>query len=128
MNPEHVLPVVVIGAGPVGLAAAARLVERGIRHWSSSAVQAGAAVEEWGHVRVFSPWEYNIDAAGRKLLEMNGWHAPDPRALPTGRELVRDYLAPLAAHPAIASHIVFGAGVEQSPASGWTKWRRPVGK
>ena len=113
MNPEHVLPVVVIGAGPVGLAAAARLVERGMTPLVfERGPGVGAALEEWGHVRVFSPWEYNIDAAGRKLLEMNGWHAPDPRGLPTGRELVRDYLAPLAAHPAIASHIVFGATVD----------------
>ena len=73
---------------------------------------AGAALEAWGHVRVFSPWAYNIDAAARSLLEDGGWQAPDPEALPTGHELVRDYLAPLAAHPAIAPHVILGATVE----------------
>ena len=58
------LPVVVIGAGPVGLAAAVRLVERGICPLVlERGLGAGAAVDGWGHVRVFSPWGYNIDAA-----------------------------------------------------------------
>lgn len=57
------LPVVVIGTGPVGLAAAARLFERGIRPLIlERGLGAGATVESWGHVRVFSPWAYNIDA------------------------------------------------------------------
>jgi len=58
--------------------------------------QAGASVAQWGHVRLFSPWKYVIDAAARRLLEANGWTAPDPEWLPTGAELVSDYLAPLA--------------------------------
>ena len=66
---EH-LPVAVVGAGPVGLAAAARLVERGIAPVVfERGTAAGAAVAGWGHVRVFSPWSYNIDAAARALLE-----------------------------------------------------------
>lgn len=106
------LPVAVIGAGPVGLAAAARLVERGlVPLLFERAVSPGAALLAWGHVRVFSPWRYNIDAAARALLERSGWRAPDPDALPTGAEIVRDYLAPLAAHPALAPHLVLGATV-----------------
>ena len=66
----------------------------------------------WGHVRVFSPWSYNVDAAARDLLAAIGWRAPDPEAMPTGRDLVREYLAPLAAHPAIAPNLTFGARVE----------------
>ena len=74
MNTVEELPVVVIGAGPVGLAAAARLVERGIRPLVlERGLGAGAAVDGWGHVRVFSPWAYNIDAAARSLLEAGGW-------------------------------------------------------
>ena len=103
MDGIETLPIVVIGAGPVGLAAAARLVERGLRPFVlERGPEAGAAVAAWGHVRVFSPWSYNIDAAARDLLAAIGWRAPDPEALPTGRDLVREYLAPLAAHPAIA--------------------------
>ncbi|MGV9326448.1 NAD(P)-binding domain-containing protein [Streptosporangium sandarakinum] len=51
---------------------------------------------QWGHVRVFSPWKYNIDAAARRLLQAGGWTAPDADWLPTGAELIDDYLAPLA--------------------------------
>ncbi|MET8987798.1 FAD-dependent oxidoreductase [Nonomuraea wenchangensis] len=91
------LPVVVIGAGPVGLAAAAHLAERDI---DFAILEAGdgvaASVAQWGHVRVFSPWKYNIDAAARRLLEADGWSAPDPDWLPTGAELIDDYLTPLA--------------------------------
>ena len=69
MDSVEDLPVVVIGAGPVGLAAAARLVERGIRPLVlERGMGAGAAVDGWGHVRVFSPWTYNIDAAARGLV------------------------------------------------------------
>ncbi|WP_245472937.1 FAD-dependent oxidoreductase, partial [Mesorhizobium sp. M7A.F.Ca.MR.148.00.0.0] len=72
------LPVAVIGAGPVGLAAAAHLVERGITPLVLERGESvGAALLEWGHVRVFSPWEYNIDAAARALLDRSGWTAPD---------------------------------------------------
>ena len=91
------LPVVVIGSGPVGLAAAAHLVTRGIR---PLVLEAGstpaAAVAEWGHIGLFSPWKYNIDEAARSLLAPTGWQEPDGDYLPTGAELIRDYLKPLA--------------------------------
>ena len=84
------LPVVVIGAGPVGLAAAAHLVERGLEPIVLEAGdQVGAAIREWGHVRLFSPWRYDIDAAARRLLEPSRLdRSPDPDGLPTGEELV----------------------------------------
>ncbi|MFC5819235.1 FAD-dependent oxidoreductase [Nonomuraea harbinensis] len=91
------LPVAVVGAGPVGLAAAAHLAERGLDFVVLEAgEQAGASVAQWGHVRVFSPWKYDIDPAARRLLEADGWSAPDSEWLPTGTELIDDYLAPLA--------------------------------
>ncbi|WP_435528402.1 NAD(P)-binding domain-containing protein [Mesorhizobium shangrilense] len=106
------LPVAVIGAGPVGLAAAAHLVQRGIRPLILERGESvGAALLEWGHVRVFSPWEYNIDAAARTLLERSGWKAPDEQGLPTGGEIVSDYLAPLSALPAIAANLKLGVEV-----------------
>jgi thioredoxin reductase len=110
---ERVQPsVIVIGAGPVGLAAAAHLVARGLTPLILERGPAiGTSLRAWGHVRVFSPWEYNIDSAARLLLEDVGWIAPDPKALPTGSELIRDYLAPLARHPAIAPHLVRNAAV-----------------
>ncbi|GAA1628224.1 NAD(P)-binding domain-containing protein [Nonomuraea maheshkhaliensis] len=91
------LPVVVIGAGPTGLAAAAHLAERDLDFLVLEAGgQAGASIAKWGHVRVFSPWRYNIDAAARRLLDGAGWQAPDDDWLPTGAEIIEDYLAPLA--------------------------------
>ncbi|MDY0984195.1 NAD(P)-binding domain-containing protein [Microbacterium sp. CFBP9023] len=90
------LPIVVIGAGPQGLAAAAHLVER---REDVVVLERGrgpaAAVSEWGHVRLFSAWPELTDAAARRLLEPTGWTAPTA-GCPTGAEWVSDYLAPLA--------------------------------
>ncbi|SIM56745.1 FAD-dependent oxidoreductase [Micromonospora cremea] len=113
MSAPNELPVVVIGAGPVGLAAAAHLHERGIPFTVLEAGDtAGAAVRQWGHVRVFSPWRYNIDPAARRLLDEAGWIAPDLEALPTGGELVGDYLQPLAELPQLKPHLRYGARIE----------------
>ena len=104
------LPVAIIGAGPVGLAAAANLVERGIAVKVYEAGQeAGANIRGWGHVRLFSPWEFNIAPAARALLANVGWEEPDGQAYPTGGELVDRYLAPLSVTPALAAVIEYGA-------------------
>lgn len=66
---------------------------------------AGASVLEWGHVRLFSPWRYNVDQAAEALLRATGWTPPDPDTLPTGRDLVERYLAPLADLPQIRPHL-----------------------
>jgi len=100
------LPIAIIGAGPVGLAAAAQLTKRGATPLVFEAgPSAGANVLEWGQVRIFSPWKYDIDPSARELLERTGWTAPDGEAYPTGRELVEQYLAPLAV--ALAANIRF---------------------
>ncbi|MGI5520012.1 FAD-dependent oxidoreductase [Micromonospora sp. CA-259024] len=113
MSTLNELPVVVIGAGPVGLAAAAHLHERGIAFTVLEAGDTpGAAVRQWGHVRVFSPWRYNIDPAARRILDEAGWVAPALEALPTGAELVGDYLQPLAELPQLKPHLRYGARVE----------------
>lgn len=92
------LPVAVIGAGPVGLAAAAHLQTSGLPLRIFEAGEAaGTNVRAWGHVRVFSPWRYNVDAAAAKLLRASGWVAPPDGELPTGAEIHERYLAPLAA-------------------------------
>ena len=90
-------PVVVIGAGPVGLAAAAELRARDLPALVlEKGDHAGAAVSEWGHVRLFSMWRDLVDPAAEKLLAATGWRHPDGGGYPTGREWVEDYLAPLA--------------------------------
>ncbi|HEX6344957.1 NAD(P)-binding domain-containing protein [Umezawaea sp.] len=91
------LPVVVVGAGPVGLAAAAHLVERGITPLVLEAGPgAGAAVARWHHVRLFSAWPELVDPAAARLLEPTGWRRPT-EGYPTGAEWVERYLGPLAA-------------------------------
>lgn len=106
------LPVAVIGAGPIGLAAAAQLLVLGIEPLVLEAGPAiGAAVRTWGHVRMFSPWAFNIDPAARALLAAEGWTAPDREAFPTGAELLARYLAPLAATAALRGRIRTGARV-----------------
>ena len=104
------LPVVVVGAGPVGLAAAAELVERGQRPLVlEKADQAGAAVAEWHHVRLFSQWSELIDPAAGRLLAGTGWQRPDGATYPAGREWASQYLRPLA--DALGDQVVFGAEV-----------------
>lgn len=103
-SPAHQdLPVAVIGAGPVGLAAAAHLMARGLQ---PLILEAGAGVGthllDHGHVRLFSPWRYNLDAAMRGQLEASGWQAPRPDDLPLAREVVEKVLRPFAALPAVA--------------------------
>ncbi|WP_234379774.1 NAD(P)-binding domain-containing protein [Streptomyces caniscabiei] len=91
------LPVVVIGAGPVGLAAAARLVERGIEPLVLEAgPAAGSAVRGWSHVRLFSTWGEVVDPAAEKLLAPTGWVRPDAAVYPTGGDWAEQYLQPLA--------------------------------
>jgi thioredoxin reductase len=100
------LPVAIIGAGPVGLAAAAHLAVRGMPFVVFERGPTPAtAMAEWGHVTFFSPWRYVVDAAARRLLEDVGWSMPDPDRDPTGRELIDHYLLPLASHPAIAPNL-----------------------
>ena len=89
--------VAIIGAGPVGLAAAAHVLERGMSPIVLEAgPEAGHAVRQWQQVQLFSPWEYNVDKAAARLLAPTGWNSPDPQSYPTGGELLDRYLTPLA--------------------------------
>lgn len=116
------LPVAVIGGGPIGLAAAAHLLARGLRPAIfEKGEQVATNVRDFGHVRLFSPWRFNIDRASQTLLEEAGWSAPDPDALPTGAEIYRDYLRPLAAHPAITAHLFLDREVTSIARRGFDK-------
>ena len=100
------LPVAIIGAGPVGLAAAAHVVSRSLTPVVFEAGRnVGDGVRRWGHVRVFSPWSLNVDPLAADLLTRRGWTMPPGDEFPTGRDLVERYLEPLAALPEIAPHL-----------------------
>ena len=116
------LPIAVIGGGPVGLAAAAHLIERGL---AVRLYEAGASVaanmRDWGHVRTFSPWRYSIDAVAAAILRRYGWVSPPADAMPTGADLYEHYLKPLAATPALAAVVETGAKVTAISRQGMDK-------
>ncbi len=104
------MTIAIIGAGPVGLAAAAHLLARGA---TPSVLEAGPAaghaVRQWGHVRMFTPWRYCIDHQAAALLAAYGWTAPPEDDIPDGNALVARYLEPLAA--ALAPYVRYGSRV-----------------
>jgi thioredoxin reductase len=117
---EH--PVAVIGGGPVGLAAAAHLIARNVPvRLYEAGKTVGASVRDWGHVRTFSPWRYNIDSASRKLLEASQWREPSLDVMPNGAEIYDEYLRPLAATPEMATIIETGADVKAVTRQGMDK-------
>ncbi len=101
------LPVAVIGSGPIGLAAAANLVDRDLEPLIFEAgPRIAAGVRDWGHVRLFTPWSYLMDPVGRRLLEASGaWRTPNEQEVPLADELVEQFLEPLAGLESIAPHV-----------------------
>jgi thioredoxin reductase len=100
---NQILPIAIIGGGPIGLAAASHLILRGlpVRLFESGNVIA-PNLRDWGHVRLFSIWEQCVDEAAVTLLKRHGWQSPPVGKLPLGRDLVEHYLQPLAATPELA--------------------------
>ncbi len=114
--------VAIIGAGPVGLAAAAHAPGRGLEPIVLEAgSKVGHTVHQWSHVRMFSPWRYNIDTASEALLREEGWNSPDPDQYPTGGELVDHYLEPLATRTRLSRHIRTNARVIAIARAGFDK-------
>src|SRR5680860_666990 len=119
-------PVVVIGAGPVGLAAAAHLLAREIEPLVlERGDRVGASVAGWGHVRFFSPWRYSVDRAAADLLNASGWEAPDADSYPTGADLIDRYLRPLADLPELRDRIRLGTEVMSVTRDGFDKMKTP---
>lgn len=120
----HGLPVAVIGAGPVGLAAAARLLERGIEPLVLEAgASVGANLLDYGHVRLFSPWRFDVDPAIAARLEAAGWQAPPAEDLPLARDVVERVLQPFAALPEVARCLRLGTRVTAIAREGFDKAR-----
>ncbi len=97
----------IIGAGPIGLEAAAWAAAQG---WDFTLFEAGEIAEHlrrWGHVRLFSPFGLNHSSWSLELLERHhpGYRPPAADALLDAAEHRRRYLLPLAAVPPMASRI-----------------------
>src|SRR5215467_4710154 len=116
--------VAVVGAGPVGLAAACHLLARGEQPLVLEAGDGpGHAVRQWSHVGMFSPWELNTDKEAVKLLRVHGWRHPQADTFPTGRDLVMQYLEPLARLGALEPHIHYRTRVTAVSRKGFDKVR-----
>ncbi|MBP6702601.1 MAG: NAD(P)-binding protein [Vicinamibacteria bacterium] len=122
MKPSTTLPVAVIGAGPVGLAAVAHLLDRGIESVVlERAANVGGHLQEFGHVRLFSPWRYNLDKAMKARLLASEWTEPDPDELPTAGQLLDRSLRPFAALPEVAPRLRLRSRVVAITRSGLDK-------
>ncbi|MEA2568988.1 MAG: hypothetical protein QOI24_989 [Acidobacteriota bacterium] len=87
--------VVVIGAGPMGLAAAVGARKRGFDVTVLEAGDVGAALDRWGPVRCFTPLAMNLPEEMLRAVDV------DRNALLTGPEMRRLVLEPLVARLAI---------------------------
>ncbi|HVP14232.1 MAG TPA: hypothetical protein VMS88_01735 [Terriglobales bacterium] len=95
----------IVGAGPVGLEAAAAALDHGFDVHVFEQGEVGSHPIAWGHVRMFTPWSANLGPRARVRLEAAGWTAPDPDARPTGLELAERYLEPLASLPELKERV-----------------------
>ncbi|MDE5055426.1 NAD(P)-binding domain-containing protein [Niallia taxi] len=106
------LPIAIIGAGLVGLAAAAHLIQYKQKVIILEAgTEVGANILTWKHIKLFSQWKYNIDKAASSLLEKYEWEKPNLEEIPTGKELVEKYLVPLSKIPEIKEVIALNTKV-----------------
>lgn len=99
------MKLIVIGAGPVGLAAALGGVQRG---WDVSVLESdevGAALRRWRSTRFFSPLGMNLPPGTREIL---GRNVPDDESILTGPEFADSILGPLAQSDALAGRINTG--------------------
>jgi hypothetical protein len=116
------LPVAVLGAGPVGLAAVAKLIERNLPFVVLEANErVGANLLDYGHVQLFSPWQYNVDPTIAKLLQPTGWQPPEPRELPLAGDIARRVLQPFAQLPQVAAGLHLRTRVVSVSREGYDK-------
>jgi nucleoside-diphosphate-sugar epimerase len=98
--------VVVIGAGPCGLAAALAAVRRGHDVTVLERETVGASLRRWGNTRFFSPLGMNVPPSVRELVAL-----PAADAILTGPAFVEEVLVPLAASAPLAGRVHVGHSV-----------------
>lgn len=114
--------IAILGAGPTGLEAALAATEKGFSvTLYEAANQIAGSVRDWGHVRLFSPWSMNASPRARRALARSDHPVPDGAECPTGNELIRQLLEPLAALPEVASSLRLATEVVAVGREGLTK-------
>ncbi len=100
--------VLVIGAGPMGIAAAIGAADRGHEVTVLERGEVGASLRTWGPTRFFSPLHMNLSARMRELL---GDEMPHGDALLSGPEYADRVLAPLVAREPLCGRVRLGCNV-----------------
>jgi cation diffusion facilitator CzcD-associated flavoprotein CzcO len=110
--------VAILGAGPIGLEAGLAAAECGLEYTIYEAAERPASnVRDWGHVRLFTPWDMNVSERMRRALP----GAPAGSELPTGDELAEELLDPLAELPTVKPRLRLGTHVEAVARQGLLK-------
>lgn len=90
--------IIVIGAGPIGLEAAiyGRYLGYTVDVYERNRIAENLL--QWGHVRLFTPWEMNVTTLGVAALRIQdeAWQPARADEILTCRELVDRYVLPLA--------------------------------
>jgi thioredoxin reductase len=100
--------VAVIGAGPMGIAAALGAAARGHDVTVLERDEVGASLRTWGPTRFFSPMHMNVSPRMRELL---GDALPQDDALLTGPEYVDRVLLPLVSSEPLRGRVRTGMNV-----------------
>lgn len=100
--------VLIIGAGPMGIAAAIGAADRGHDVTVLERGEVGASLRTWGPTRFFSPLHMNVSPRMRELL---GADMPDGDALLTGPEYAERVLIPLASRDPLRGRVRVGSTV-----------------
>lgn len=119
---ERTPRIAILGAGPIGLEAALAAAERG---WDftlyEAAPRVAGHVREWGHVRLFTPWDMNVSGRMRAVLAADGVEAPTGDSIPTGNELVDRLYEPVAATASVQPRLRLGSRVHAVAREGLLK-------
>ena len=109
---------VVIGAGPMGLAAALGARNRGFDVEVFEKGSVGESLKAWGPTRFFTPLDWNVNGDMRFAL---GSRLPDEQSLLTGPELAAQVLEPLAESAALRGRVHTGSTVVAVGRSGFLR-------
>lgn len=110
--------VLVIGAGPMGIAAAAGAAARGFDVTVLERDEIGSSLRTWGPTRFFSPLHMNVSPAMRALL---GAEMPPEEELLTGPEYADRVLVPLSLREPLRGRVHCGVRVTAIGRRGLTR-------